>query len=113
MVTFVEPCWFGGVGRPFFVAVPGGGKGGFVLKFPAVTLATVIWPLLSMANAPPVLPPVIEYVCVCPVMSGSVNVIGVPTFVPFAVFSASVNGPAALTTGASLMLLTLIVIVAV
>ncbi len=52
---------------------------------------TVIWPELLIAKALPVLPAVIAKVCVWPA-SGSFAAT-VPTTVPFALFSASENGP--------------------
>ena len=85
---------------------------GLVSKSTAATLATVICPEVGwIANAPPVLPPMMLKAHVCPA-SGSANVIGVPTSVPFGLFSGMLK-VAGLTTGASLAFVRLTVMVAV
>ena len=97
-------------GAPLSVTCTVRPKLGVVSKSSAAAFATVISPVVgSIANAPPVLPPVIAKVWIWPV-SGSLNVT-LPTTVALALFSGRLN-VAGLTTGASLGSVRVIVTVA-
>jgi hypothetical protein len=88
-VTVVEPV---SAGVPSSVTSTVRLNTGVVSKSSAALLATVISPVAApIAKAPPVLPPVIAKLCVCPA-SGSFAAT-VPTLVPLALFSSTENGP--------------------